>query len=71
MTVVRELKTRVKQAMLNVLAIARCCSAVLASEGVDGADEEVALLREELELLRARLRRSRPIDAPFVRCTVL
>ena len=32
MTVVRKLKAHVKWAMLNVLAIAGCCSTVLASE---------------------------------------
>ena len=44
MTIVREFKKRVKRAMLNVLAIARCCSTVLASEGIDGADDEVAMI---------------------------
>ena len=61
MTVVRKLKAHVKRAMLNILAIARCCSATLESEGIESSDE-LALLREELELLHARLDRvSRPV----------
>lgn len=35
-TVVSKLKAHAKRAMLNVLAIARCCTAVLESEGVQG-----------------------------------
>ena len=64
-----------KRAMLNVLAIARCCSAVLASEDVAGAGDQVALLREELELIHARLRcvsaRRRPYYTPVERMRIL
>ncbi len=61
--------------MLNVLAIARCCSTVLASEGVNGADDETALLQEELDLLHERLRRvpgrRRPYYTPVERMRIL
>lgn len=64
-TITQRLKAHAKRAMLNVLALARCCSTVLASDGHEGALDEAALLREELDLVRGRLARMSPRKRPF------
>lgn len=57
MNIVCLLRTRAKRAMLNVLSLARCAAAHLGADEDREALNEVELLREELDLLRSRLRR--------------